>query len=130
MGFFKHKEFSYIDKLTNAIVDLKSDPYSFISETGTYDSRFELLFKKKTNTVPTIENEILVYSNQDILTVLSSKEKISSVEVFDTLGRKIAAEAHVNEIQYSFSKLKKSNAVLLVNIVDEKGNKVSKKIIF
>ncbi|NHM01720.1 T9SS sorting signal type C domain-containing protein [Flavobacterium difficile] len=129
-GIFQTQEIFLHDKLTNAILDLKLNPYSFISETGTFDSRFELLFKKKTNTVPTIENEILVYSNQDILTVLSSKEKISSVEVFDTLGRKIAEEVHVNEIQYSFSKLKKSNTVLLVNIVDEKGNKVSKKIIF
>lgn len=130
-GIFHTQESVFLhDKLTNAIVNLKSDPYSFISETGTFDSRFELLFKKKTNMVPTIENEILVYTNQDILTVLSSKEKISSVEVFDTLGRKIAAEDNVNETQYSFSKLKKSNTVLLVNIVDDKGNKVSKKIIF
>lgn len=130
-GIFQTQESVFLhDKLTNAIVDLKSDPYSFISEIGTFDSRFELLFKKKTNTVPTIENEILVYTNQDILTVLSSKEKISSIEVFDTLGRKIAVENNVNETQYSFSKLKKSNTVLLVNIVDDKGNKVSKKIIF
>lgn len=130
-GIFQTQESVFLhDKLTNAVVDLKTDAYSFISESGTFDSRFELLFQKKTNTVPTIENEILVYTNQDVLTVLSSKEKISSIEVFDTLGRKIAAEDNVNETQYSFSKLKKSNTVLLVNIVDDKGNKVSKKIIF
>ena len=119
------------DKLTNAIVNLKEDKYSFMSETGTFNERFELLFKKQEkNNVLTVENEVLVFSNQEVLHVLSSKEKIKSIAIFDTLGRKIVASDNINETQFSFSKLKKSNTLLIVNIEDVKGNKVVKKVIF
>jgi hypothetical protein len=118
------------DKFTNAIVNLKEDKYNFISEIGTFNDRFELLFKKQTNQIKSTENEILVFDNQNVLTILSSTDKIKTIEIFDTLGRKISTAENVNDNQFSVSKLKKSNTLLIVNIVDEKGNKVSKKIIF
>ena len=130
-GIFKTQETILLkDKAVNAIVNLKEAKYSFISESGTFDNRFELLFKKQSNPVKSIENEILVFNNQDVLTVLSSKEKIKSIAVFDALGRKIVATDNINETQFSFSNLKKSNTLLIVNIEDVKGNKISKKVIF
>lgn len=52
-----------------------------MSETGT-NERFELLFQKQEkNNVLTVENEVLVFSNQEVLHVLSSKEKIKSIAI-------------------------------------------------
>lgn len=130
-GIFQSQDVILLkDKSTNTIVNLKENKYSFISEKGTFDNRFELLFKKQINQNQSVENEILAFNNQDVLTVLSTNEKINSIEIFDTLGRKIASAENINELQFSFSKLKKSNTLLILNIIDEKGNKVSKKVIF
>lgn len=73
------------DNLLNVIHDLKEAKYEFYSEAGTFNNRFEIVYKKSTvEAIDTIDWSVSRVEGQ---LQIDSAENFNSVQVFDMLGR-------------------------------------------
>jgi hypothetical protein len=82
------------DHLLNIVYDLRVYPYSFSSEAGTFNNRFELVFQSDALSV--IENEIpssgltiIELPNGQVKFSVGNSLEIKSVEIIDMLGRSV-----------------------------------------
>ncbi len=118
--------------MLNSIHDLKNAPYTFSTEQGTFDDRFILRFTNSTLSVnPIALQDVVVIKNQSTIEVLASSNMIlDKVNLFDMRGRLIASNENINSNTTQFANLAIANQVLLVQIFDEYGNSVTKKLIF
>lgn len=74
--------------------------------------------------------DILVSVKNKIIDVLSSKENIQEVVVFDILGKVVYHKKKIDANALKISNLQSGNQVLLVKVTLENENIISKKIIF
>jgi hypothetical protein len=117
------------DNLTNMFHDLSQSSYSFATEAGVFNSRFELRYENLLATQLPIFNSdsVVVYKqNQDCI-VHAGATIIDSIAVFDMQGRLILARNHVNASEVHFN-LPFNNQMLLVKIISNKKETVTKKI--
>jgi hypothetical protein len=120
------------DNYLETIHDLRQSPYSFTSASGNCSNRFILRYTNgtlNTNNNELLNNSISVVANDNI-EVLSLREKISEIIVFDVLGRKLAEYDNINATYFTIKNLIKNNAPLLLEIKTENDGKATKKIIF
>ena len=82
-------------------------------------------------TVPynTTDNTI-IYGNNGVLTITAITNKINQVTVYDVTGRILHQLNTVNKNEVVISTIQATNQVVLVEVVGEKGNKITKKVIF
>ena len=132
-GLFEGTQDIYLeDKLLNIIHDLRQSPYNFTSETGTFNERFVLRY---TNTALSnddfnaLDASVIVTTNQNQIKLRSSLEKMTSVVIYDILGREIATKKEVLENEVTFENLKAKKQTLIVKIKLESGQFVTRKII-
>ncbi|CAM4437389.1 putative Ig domain-containing protein [Flavobacterium terrigena] len=119
------------DKLLNVIYDLKNDPYSFMANKGTIKDRFVIRYTNGTvlaNETFDANNDVVVVSNQE-LSVLSTKEKIKSILVYDVLGRKLFEGKDIEANNFTLP-ITKHNVPLLIEIGLENGIKINRKTIY
>ena len=119
------------DKLLNKIHDIKAAPYHFTIEAGTNENRFVLRYTNETlgNNDFLNDNSVLVVSNTN-LSVVSTKNTIQSVLVFDVLGRLLVNKQNVNSLEVPLHEVQKNNAPLVVQITLTNGTKVNKKVVY
>jgi hypothetical protein len=119
------------DKLLNVIHDLKAAPYHFTIEAGTNENRFVLRYTNETlgNNDFLNDNSVLVVSNTN-LSVVSTKNTIQSVLVFDVLGRLLVNKQNVNSLEVPLHEVQKNKAPLVVQITLTNGTKVNKKVVY
>lgn len=129
-GLFSGSQPVYLRDLSMGIVhDLKSGAYSFASEAGTFDTRFELLY---TSPLATQErefsgNNVVVYKDRDGFTVNSAKT-ITTIEVLDLRGRLITTVSNV-KAKTVHVPVTAANQVLVFRITTDDQITVSKKVI-
>lgn len=89
-GLFVNQDVFVKDTDTNVIHNIKQGPYSFTSQEGTFENRFELVYKNTTLGGEDFvdENALTVYTSNNGI-VLNSSALISEVVIFDVLGRKL-----------------------------------------
>jgi hypothetical protein len=128
-GLFTNQDVFIKDNYSNVIHNLKETSYNFIAQAGTFNDRFELIYKKsiKEETINTNTVDVLV-KNSD-LTIQSYQTVISSVEVFDILGKVIFSKNGINNKQFNTNQIATSNQALIVKIQLENGKVIVKKII-
>ena len=83
---------------------------------------------------PPVNKQITVkllklYAN-DAINVVSTKEMIQSVAVYDVLGRLVAEKKNVNATSTVINNVTISKSAYIVKVVLENGAEVSKKIIY
>ncbi|NHM02924.1 endonuclease [Flavobacterium difficile] len=124
-GVFSSQKVYLKDNFTGSTSDL-SEPYSFMSEEGIFDNRFEIIYKKEKNiTVST--NDIFTLSNENSITVISTQKEIAEIIVYDILGKEIKKQ---NGKATDFEiPLNKNNQVLLLDITLKDGSKHHNKVI-
>ncbi|TXI68427.1 MAG: T9SS sorting signal type C domain-containing protein [Flavobacterium sp.] len=129
-GLFVNQDVFVKDKYLNVIHDIKQGAYSFISQEGTFEDRFELVYKNTTLGGEDFvsENALTVYTSNNGI-VINSSEMISEVVVYDVLGRKLHQQT-VNQEEVVVSKIVKSNQALLVKTTLSNGQVITKKVIY
>lgn len=120
------------DKLTNTIHNLSNDDYSFTSEVGEFNERFEIAFN-----AASLSNDTFALNNNAIKIVQLDNNNVKfttetstfkSITVFDLLGRALQTfNGDSNNETYNLSTLK--NSVYLANIELQNGVTLSKKFI-
>lgn len=119
---------NYLQTLHNLSLD---GGYEFEAEVGEFHNRFEIVFKPE-EVMETIESELnnlLVYHSGDNLVIESKNERILSVELYDLSGKSVHRNEKVNAHIYKISKMSLATQVLIVKVLTEDGQILSKKII-
>ncbi|MDN3678261.1 lamin tail domain-containing protein [Flavobacterium paronense] len=132
-GFFQNanKNIYLEDLLTGGIYDLRLAPYTFTSDSGTFDSRFRLRYRRHSHDDEKINddksNEIFVYNLNNELILESNSQLISSLKLFDILGRELCQKESVNSNQFS---IVSSNfpRIIIAKIKLVNGEVVTKKL--
>lgn len=133
-GIFAEGQDIYLkDKLTNTIHNLKSGDYSFVTEGGTFDGRFDIIYT--TNTLGIAEqeldsNSVTIYQNEGTLHINSGNVIIHDVKVYDVSGRMVYNKSDINSASTVINNLKVQQQILIVQVTTGDNTKVSKKIIY
>jgi hypothetical protein len=133
--FVKDQRVFLEDLVLGVIHDIKIAPYTFSSEAGTFNDRFVLRFTNADKTLgtdnfETLNNTVLVSNKNKQMKINSSEEVIDKVQVYDLLGRLIYQKINVNTTEFLISNLVSNRQALLVKIILENGQTVTKKIVY
>ena len=118
------------DNLLNTITDLSAGSYTFVSEIGTFNSRFEVVYESTlgiSNTQFT-NNSVIAYASNGEIRINSGAIAMEQVRVFDLQGRLLVAKKQINTTDTKITTTAR-NQVLLVEITAVDGSKITKKVI-
>ncbi len=131
-SFLKNNAIYIKDKLLNKTHDLTVCDYTFTSEVGEFNSRFEIVFNNNTlsdNTasinasrlkISALQNDYVQFEVPDAL-------QIKSIRIFDLLGRQVY-QLHGNSHSETF-KLSNINTIFITTVELSDGSLVTKKVI-
>jgi trimeric autotransporter adhesin len=119
------------DNETGIETDLKTGGYTFTALGGETKTRFVLKYQKTlgTNTPLFDENSIVVYKNDDVISIKSNGTAIENVKLFDIRGRLLFEKTKVNANETTIESSKFANQVLIVQITSDDKKVVNKKIV-
>ena len=120
------------DNLLNITHDLKQAPYTFSTDYGTFNNRFILKYLNNSlsnNTVVNEQNSLLIAVDKRNINILSTQEKIKSIQIFDIIGRNIYDNNNINDLTFSVNELNVKNQAVICKITLENGVITTKKII-
>lgn len=132
-GLFVKQNIYLKDNLLNTIHDLKSAPYSFTAAIGTFENRFEVVYR---NTALGVDDpvfnpdSIIIYKQDKSVIVNAGLATIHEVKVFNIQGRLLFDGQKINSSETIIKSLPPTDQVLIVQVVTTEGGKVSKKIIY
>ena len=130
-GLFADGQNIYIvDNINGNTHNLKESNYTFVSETGTFEDRFQIIYTIEALNNDNFEipsSQVIVYRNDDKVNI-SAPRTIESVTIYDTLGRTIYTNAKVNSTEFASSSLTSKNQVLIVKTTLDNKQVVTKKI--
>lgn len=130
-AFFNTRAVYLEDKKLRVLHDLKTAPYSFASDAGTFNDRFVLRFKSNMLGTDTFQpdNGIKILRGNE-LKVHSTIEKIKNLVVFDPTGRKIDEYSGVYTNEITLKNVKKSSGVVVLTITFENDTTLNLKTVF
>lgn len=132
-GIFDTQKVYLEDKLLNVIHNLKVSSYSFATNTGTFDNRFELRFTDSSlanNSQVFTDESVVVYKENQAIHINASNTNLQEVKIYDIRGALLYSKNSIDSNELVISNLASSQQVLLVNIKSLEGKTVTKKIIF
>jgi len=130
-GIFEGNQNIYLeDKQLNIIHDLKQSPYHFTAPTGINNTRFVLRYTTNAlgNADFDYDNQVIVFSKNNTVTINSSIQNIDEVQVYDVLGRQLYQKASVENQEHSFAK-DIAQQTVIVKVKLQNGIWVTKKVL-
>ena len=129
--FASGQDIYLVDSKTGTETNLKTSSYNFTAASGVDNARFSLKYQKTLKVVASNfnENSVMVYAKNGTLYVNSGEMAINSIEVYDVQGRLIAERKNVNATTATLENLKANNQVLLVKVLGENNQVVTKKVV-
>jgi hypothetical protein len=131
-GLFLGSQAVYIlDTTTNSTHEIKTAPYTFYSETGTFDNRFQLVYTTALG-IPASEfksNSVIAYKKEEIYTVSSKETPIKEILAYDNLGRLIFKQSNINAQSVELTGLALTNQIVFLKVISHKNSAISIKII-
>jgi hypothetical protein len=130
-GLFTIQNVYLEDQLLHVIHNLKESPYAFVSDSGTFDTRFILRFNDTTlgTANPIFDTKaVIVYKNQNQLFINSGNTVMKNVKIFDISGRLLLEKNNINAKETAFV-LGFTHEVLMVQITSVTNEIVTKKVI-
>ncbi|MHC0446628.1 T9SS sorting signal type C domain-containing protein [Flavobacterium sp. 3-218] len=122
-----------VDKTLDKHHNLSDGPYQFVSEVGTFNNRFEIIYTNKTLGNKAFEDNfkgISVSLKNRVINIESFKENIKEVLVFDVSGNQLYRGNKFQTKKVAIEDLHSSHQILFVKIVFEDGKSTSRKVIF
>jgi hypothetical protein len=119
------------DNLVGTDHNIKVSPYTFASDAGTFDSRFELVYTQ-TLGIPSEDftpNSVIVYRNTDWFRVKTKGITMKEIQVYDGSGRLIYKQSDINATTAVLTDLTQTNEVLFFKITSEDNVTVNVKVV-
>jgi len=132
-GLFSNLDVFIEDKNLKSTHNLKDGPYLFQTQKGTYNDRFALKFTNVqlgTDDFEKDKKELLVSVRDKNISVFSTKEFISEVDIFDVSGKRLFVKEKIDARELQISNLQSRNQILLIMTTLKNGYKTTKKILF
>jgi hypothetical protein len=131
--FAKGQDVYLVDKSIGKVTNLQTDSYKFTTPVGTYNDRFQLVFKTNINLsfekAVVNEKAVLVNKQNGILNINAGTIMIKNVKIFDMMGRLILEQKELNTPSTSIKNLGDTQQVLIVKITTSNDEIITKKII-
>ncbi|KGO84599.1 hypothetical protein Q765_20730 [Flavobacterium rivuli WB 3.3-2 = DSM 21788] len=132
-GLFEQGQDIYLkDNLLDVYHDLGESGYTFTSEAGTFNDRFEVVYTTDalgTKTPQLDPNSVIVYKQGTTININSGTAEMTGVTIYDVRGRKLYSNDKINATKTAINSLEVAQEVLIIEINTVKG-KVSKRIVF
>ena len=132
-GLFEQGQDIYLkDNLLGLYHDLGESSYTFTSEAGTFNDRFEVVYTTQalgTKTPQLDPNSVIVYKQGNTININSGTAEMTGVTIYDIRGRKLYSNDKINDIKTTVNSLQVAQEILIVEVNTVKG-KVSKRIVF
>ncbi|MES2573516.1 MAG: Ig-like domain-containing protein [Bacteroidota bacterium] len=133
-GLFADTEGIFLkDNLTNTVSNLKKGVYTFTSTEGTFNNRFEIVYKNDstlgTETPSFTEESIVVYKQNNTLNINTGKTIIAAVKLFDMRGSLIYEKKDINSSTLSINSIDTTQQLLIVQVTSADNTTVFKKVI-
>lgn len=132
--FANQQDIFLMDKLNGIIHDLKKSDYPFTSAIGTFNSRFELLYRNSGSLgiedLTFDKNNIVVFKQKGILNINSGKTTMKNVTVFDIRGRILFEQKNINATTTSFKDFVAAEQTLIIKITSDKNTVITKKVVY
>ncbi|MDP3681848.1 MAG: T9SS sorting signal type C domain-containing protein [Flavobacterium sp.] len=132
-GMMQSQKVYIEDKLLNVVHDLKASSYDFTTQAGTFNDRFVLRYIDKTlgaGDFEAADDKVVISVKNKQIKIDSSDETIDKVLIFDLIGKQLYKKINVGNNEHVIPNLSSSEQVLIVKIVLQNGQTVSKKVIF
>lgn len=131
-GLFEGNQGIYLEDTVLGIVhDLKAAPYTFTSEVGVFNSRFIVRYTPSAlsnDDFDSLDNNVVVSTQSTDVSIKSANELMSSVIVYDILGRELVRKNNINANDITLPNVSAVNQALIVKITLENGQVVTRKI--
>jgi hypothetical protein len=131
-GLFLGNQPVYIlDTASNTVHDIKTTAFTFYSEIGVFDNRFQLVYTQVLgNNIPTFNsNSVITYKKDGVIYVASTGIQLKEIEVYDVTGRLVYKESNINSTLGILSQMKAPNEVLFLKIISNDNQTISRKLI-
>lgn len=132
-GLFENQNIYLKDNLLNIVHDLKDTAYSFATTIGTFNDRFEIVYRRESLDVENPiwnANSVIIYNKDKEIFVNAGTNTIAQVRVIDIQGRIIYENKNVNASETKISGLPISDQVFIIQVQNTEGLKIAKKIIY
>ena len=134
-GLFANNQNIFLkDKTTNTLHDLKKEAYTFTSEIGTFNDRFEIVFKNSASlgieTPENIANAIMVYKQNGALHIEAGKTILKNVRLYDLRGRQLYEQKNLNATATSIKDFAVAKQTVLVQITTTENKVITKKVLY
>ena len=133
-GLFAGSQTVYLkDNLLGTTHDIKANQYTFTSDAGTFNNRFEIVYTSSPLAVhtPTFDaNSVIVYKQNEAISINAGATVMASIKVFDIRGRLLFENKAVNATTTTIKNLKAEQQMLLVQITSNDASVVTKKILY
>jgi hypothetical protein len=128
--FAKGQDVYLLDSTTGTETDLKASSYTFTATAGLDSTRFSLKYQKtlKVDASAFNESSLSVYKKNGTLFINSEARLIHNIKVFDIQGRLLAEQKNVKANTATIKDLKAIRQVLIIKILGDDGNIVTKKV--
>ena len=119
------------DTAEGLVYNLANGGYTFTTEAGTFNNRFELLYTTQALGTDTVidANAVAVYKSGTTIYANTGNAIINAVTVYDIRGRKLYENNNVAANATTIGTLSAAQEVIIVQLKTNKGT-VSKKIVF
>ena len=131
--FFTDKNIFLEDTSNGTFHNLKNSAFTFTTAIGTFDTRFKIHYQDTSLSNDDFagnENSVYVFKENNQPKIVSTKSNITSVMVYDTLGRIVFSKDNVNASEVVLSNLMTNNQALIIKTTLENNVTVAKKFIF
>lgn len=118
------------DNLNNTIQDLTAGPYTFATEAGVYNTRFEILYENllAVNQPAFNAQNVVVYKQNNAVVINTGATVMNKVQIYDISGRLLAEQNNINASETRID-AGVSNQVLIVKVTAANNEIVTKKIV-
>ncbi|MFD0863483.1 lamin tail domain-containing protein [Sungkyunkwania multivorans] len=122
------------DGLTNVLHDLRQGSYQFEDVTGTFNDRFELIFRKATslglNNVEEKQRSLVITSTEKKTSIFFTDQSlISRIEIYDLLGRNVVDE-YFDIGKEKVSVRLNEGRIYIVKVISADGNSTANKYVY
>lgn len=117
------------DNLTQTEHNLKDGDYSFVSNQGEFNTRFEIVYRSSMDvTNPELDVTWVIYAKDKTFFIETQGVAMKQVVVYDMLGR-IIYQSQVQGNTHSFDQ-PRTNQLLVVKVITVAGKELTKKLIY
>ncbi|WP_116789978.1 immunoglobulin domain-containing protein [Flavobacterium psychrotrophum] len=132
-GVFAQGQKIYLkDNIQGITRELSENAYSFTTDAGVFNNRFEVLYT--TTEALSIDannfsaNEVIIYNDSNGINIVSDTAEISQITVYDISGRQLYTNGSINDIKTVIAGLTVKQQVVIVEVNTIKG-KATKKVL-